>query len=164
MAYEIERRFRIERPPLPFLAGAETWNITQTYCSNGTRVRRIEQNGVSRYILTYKRDVTALTRIEEESEISASDYLTCLRDASADAATLRKTRYRIPWDGHVFEIDLFAELPTVLMEVELKSEDEPFTLPPFVRVIDEVTEDPRWRNAALARALKRTEHRERNQE
>lgn len=161
MAYEIERRFRIEPPSPTSLAGAETWDITQTYCANGVRVRHVRQNGRSRYILTYKRDLTPMTRIEEEREISAPEYLAYLRTACADAATLRKTRYRIPWDGHIFEVDVFEGLAAVLMEVELQREDEPFTFPPFVKVLDEVTEDPHWRNAALARVLKQAEDLER---
>jgi CYTH domain-containing protein len=37
------------------------------------------------------------------------------------------------------------------LEVELESEDETFELPEFVNVIEDVTSDGRYTNAALAR-------------
>ena len=40
-----------------------------------------------------------------------------------------------------------------LMEVELTNEKEEFTLPPFIRVLREVTDDPDYSNYSLARIV-----------
>ena len=40
-----------------------------------------------------------------------------------------------------------------MLEVELQSEEEEFLLPPELRVIREVTGDPRYLNSSLAREL-----------
>ena len=60
----------------------------------------------------------------------------------------------IPFDFHVLEIDLYPFWnDQAVLEVELKSEEEAFLLPPEIRVIREVTEDPRYLNSSLAREL-----------
>ena len=39
------------------------------------------------------------------------------------------------------------------MEIELTVEEEPFDLPPMIKVIREVTEDPHYSNHSLAREI-----------
>ena len=52
------------------------------------------------------------------------------------------------------ELDIFTFWNRqAIMEVELKSEKEEFTLPPFIRVIREVTEDDAFSNHSLAKEV-----------
>ena len=67
---------------------------------------------------------------------------------------MEKTRWCIPFGSHVQEIDLYPFWSDqAVLEVELQSEEEEFLLPPEIRVIREVTGDPRYLNSSLAREL-----------
>ncbi|WP_237217041.1 CYTH domain-containing protein [Falsiroseomonas oryziterrae] len=70
-------------------------------------------------------------------------------------AVLSKTRWEIEHEGHIWTVDEFdapaALKGLVLAEVELDAEEVDPPLPPWVGA--EVTHDPRFTNAALARAL-----------
>ena len=55
---------------------------------------------------------------------------------------------------HLAEIDLYDFWQDrATLELELSAEDEAFTLPPFVRVLRDVTADKRYKNVNLAREL-----------
>ena len=64
---------------------------------------------------------------------------------------IKKIRYRVPHAGHIWEVDEFAgeNAPLVVAEVELDRIDAEVALPSWVGL--EVTYDPRYTNAALAR-------------
>ena len=56
--------------------------------------------------------------------------------------------------GHTLEIDVFPFwTDRAFCEAELSSETEVLELPPWVEVIREVTEDARYNNSSLARAV-----------
>jgi len=62
---------------------------------------------------------------------------------------IEKDRYRLEEGGVVWEIDEFLgeNRGLIIAEVELESEDQPFTKPDWVGV--EVTGDPRYFNSNL---------------
>lgn len=67
---------------------------------------------------------------------------------------LTKIRRKVQFGAHVWDVDEFLDLPQQrigasnwLAEVELKSLDEPFEMPPWVT--EEVTGDARYSNGAL---------------
>jgi adenylate cyclase len=75
--------------------------------------------------------------------------------ALSPLATLAKTRFEVMHDGHLWTVDEF-EAPAalrglMLAEVELDSEEVDPPLPGWLGA--EVTDDPRFSNAALAAAL-----------
>ena len=154
--YEIERKFLILRPDLLNLGAlCKVKEISQTYltASEGSvRVRRTEERGTVSYVECCKRNVTSLRRIEIERELTEEEYNRRLAARDPRRQTIRKTRYCLPYAGHTFEIDIFPFWSRqAIMEVELKSENEEFTFPPFVRVLREVTEDPAYSNHSMAR-------------
>ena len=156
--YEIERKFLILRPDLLNLGTlCRIKEISQTYltASEGSvRVRRTEEKGKVTYIETCKRNVTALRRIEIERELTEDEYERRLAARDPRRQTIRKTRYCLPYAGHVFEIDVFPFWARqAIMEVELKNENEEFTLPPFIKILREVSEDPAYSNHSLAREI-----------
>lgn len=156
--YEIERKFLILRPDLLNLGAlCKVKEISQTYltASEGSiRVRRTEEKGKVTYIESCKRSVTSMRRIEIERELSEEEYNRRLAARDPRRQTIRKTRYCLPYADHVFEIDIFPFWSRqAIMEVELKSENEEFALPPFIKVLREVTEDPAYSNHSMARDI-----------
>lgn len=156
--YEIERKFLILRPDLLNLSTlCKIKEISQTYLvapEGSVRVRRTEERGKVTYIETAKRSVSSLRRLEIERELTEAEYERRLANRDPRRQTIRKTRYCLPYAGHTFEIDVFTFWSRqAIMEVELKDENEEFTLPPFIKVIREVTEDPRYTNHSLARLV-----------
>ncbi len=160
-AYEIERKYLIAYPDKAALAaceGVRIKRITQTYLAAPEgmthRVRAVVENGETRYIETTKRRVNALRAVEEERDLTAAEYEALLDRADPARRPIGKTRYCVPYAGRTAEVDLYdfwQDRATV--EVEMASEEERVTLPPFLRVIREVTEDKRYKNVNLAREL-----------
>lgn len=164
-AREIERVWVLRSmPAVP--PGAEQWTIDQGYLPHADgdsaaagfpegRLRRIERpDGSVTYRHTIKRG-TGLVREEIERAITAEEYA---RWWPATAGRrIEKTRYRIGAASAggvdlVWELDRFHGLPLVMLEVELPDERHAVELPAWARdlVVREVTDDPRYRNAALA--------------
>jgi CYTH domain-containing protein len=158
---EIERKFLIEYPDPVWLErqpGSRRVEIIQTYLlSDGSSTRRVRswtEAGRTVYIRTCKRRLSDRTRVEVEDELTQADYLALLSQADPARHPLEKTRWCIPFDSHVLEIDLYPFWnDQAVLEVELQSEGEEFLLPPEIRVIREITGDPRYLNSSLAREL-----------
>lgn len=156
--FEIERKFLILRPDLLNLASlCRIKDISQTYLTateGSVRVRRLEEHGKVSFVETTKRSLSTMRRIEIERELTEAEYERRLASRDPRRQTIRKTRYCLPYAGHTFEIDIFPFWSRqAIMEVELKNEKETFTLPPFIKVIREVTDDPRYTNYAIAREI-----------
>jgi len=155
--FEIERKFLIEMPDLDYLteSGAAELKMVQTYleCPKGTtaRVRRVEAGDKVKYIYTAKQRISAITCIEDEKEVTEQEYNKLLEREDKNRKPIIKTRYKLPFDNHIFEIDVYPFWQDkAVMEVELEGEDEKFNIPPVIKVIKEVTDDVRYKNFALA--------------
>ena len=89
-----------------------------------------------------------MSRYEWEKEISVEDarelFLLC-RDGIID-----KTRHMVPYEGKIFEVDEFhgENSGLVVAEIEIGSEDEAFSRPPWLG--KKVTGDRRYYNSMLA--------------
>ncbi len=92
--------------------------------------------------------MSAATRSEYEYEIPLADAIEML-DRLSERPLIEKTRYRVPNEGVVWEIDEFEgdNRGLILAEVELKDETQSITLPSWIG--QEVTGDPRYFNANL---------------
>ena len=156
--FEIERKYLIEMPDLTVLKSKalRTVDILQTYLiSDGgeIRIRSLFENGNYKYIKTVKKSVTALRRIETESEISREEYLAFLK-GGAQKRQLRKTRYILPYKNQIFEIDIYPFWnDKAIMEIELEDEDDKIIFPDFIKVLREVSEEKEYRNFALAKQI-----------
>lgn len=160
---EIERKYLIKRPDEAVLSaqpGCVAVKVQQVYLKStvpgvSRRVRRWEENGRVDYRRTEKRRISAVTREETETEISAAEFETRKRDeADPRCRVIDKVRYRIPFEGQLIEIDVFPFWQRqALAEVELEGEEQPVTLPPYLTVIREVTEDGRYTNRAISREI-----------
>lgn len=150
---EIERKFLVEMPDLKALEAmplCRAVEIQQVYKKdeNGKnmRLRKRGANGCFVYIKTQKKRVSKATRIELERRITEQDF----EDGAKGFPVLSKTRYLIVSGGKYFELDVFPFLNEAVLEIELKSEDEGFELPPFLKVVKEVTEENEYRNSVIA--------------
>ena len=157
--YEIERKFLIRYPDVATLErmpNTTKVEIRQTYLrGNPDEEIRLRQRGIDGhycYYQTVKRPAGDGKRIEIERRLTMDQYLSLLMEADPSLHPIRKTRYYLTHRNHVFEIDLYSFWhDQAIMEIELNSPDEEFELPEEIQVIREVTDDPAFKNHALAR-------------
>lgn len=157
--YEIERKYLIARPDEAWLCaqpGCRRARITQTYLLAGDgeerRVRRREEDGACLYVETIKRPVTAVRREEIEREITREEYEALLAQADPACRPIEKTRWMLPCAGLTLEIDVYPFwADRAILEAEIDREDAPIAFPPGLAIIREVTDDPDYKNASLAR-------------
>ncbi len=153
--FEIERKYLIQMPTEEVLKEACRIDMVQTYLTSekGTtaRVRMAKTDDSVIYYHTVKKRLTALTCIEDEVEITEEEYNKLLATKDKNRYPITKTRYKLPYQNHIFEIDIYPFWQDkAVMEVELSSEDEEAQLPPSITVIKEVTDDVSYKNFALA--------------
>ncbi len=156
MALEIERKFLVRDagdtvlPDWKRLAeDPEGTLYLQGYLSRDPdRTVRVRVAG-DKARLTVKGRTTGCTRSEFEYPIPLEDAGRML-DELVLPPVLEKRRYRVPFAGHVWEVDEFEgeNRGLVVAEVELESEEEALLLPAWAG--EEVTGDPRYYNSALS--------------
>ena len=156
--FEIERKFLINMPDIAYLESLPNCtkvNILQTYLMSNpdeeVRVRQRGADGSYAFFKTTKRNITAVKRIENEEQISQDEYVRLLMQADLTKHQIRKTRYCLTYENQYFEIDVYPFWEsTAIIEIELNDEHAEITFPPFIRIIREVTDDPRYKNSSLA--------------
>ena len=156
---EIERKFRLRAAPQVDVLeahGAVPRRLEQVYLESppsGRRVRRIEHaDGRIEHRLTRKQKLRAFAFHEEEERVDPARYESLLLQADPERRPIRKTRHLVQHGSQVLEIDVFDVPPgLVLVEVELQHDDEAVELPGWLGEWREVTDDPVFGNANLAR-------------
>ena len=160
MAFEIERKYLIDRPceqTLRSLDGARYRDIVQTYLvseeGSARRVRKsVYDDGRVTYVETVKRRQSDLSAEEYERTLDEQEYARLLREADQTRTPIEKRRYMIPFGAHLLEIDLYPFWArTAVLEIELASEEEEAALPDFLTVLREVSAEKALKNRALAR-------------
>ena len=158
MAFEIERKYLIEYPDLNILESYPKSDIAQTYLKTNdgmtSRVRKRTSEGVTKYIFTEKKRITDVKCIENERELSAVEYEELLKLADTERRTVIKTRYCVPYNGRVVEVDIYPFWSDrAIAEVEMESENEEVCLPDFIKVIRDVTAEKAYKNASIAKKI-----------
>ena len=161
MAFEIERKFLIEYPDTETLekfSDAKKIEMVQTYLisENGTtsRVRKRISDGEVKYIFTEKLRINDLKCIENEREVTADEYEELLKSADPERKTVYKTRYCLPFEERVVEVDIYPFWnDRAIAEVEMESEDEIVRLPEIIKVIRDVTSEKAYKNASIAKHI-----------
>lgn len=147
MALEIERKFLVSAEKLSEIHLTDGEKISQGYLSTDIEktVRvRIKKN---RGFLCIKTKNVGIVRNEFEYEIPVNDAEELLK--LCEPNILSKIRYKIEFENHVWEVDIYEGklAGLVLAEVEINSADE------FVKIPDwtykEVSDDPRFYNVRL---------------
>ncbi len=155
---EIERKYLLASAPNELPVHSRAFEIEQTYLvalheGEEVRVRRRTSQGNSVYTHTTKRPLEAGQRVEIERQVNGREYLTLLEQRDPSRRPLHKQRRCFLWEKQYFELDLFRapREGLALLEVELDHLDQSVTLPPFLEVVREVTNEPEFSNNDLAR-------------
>ena len=149
MGLEIERKF---------LVRGESWresvthqvSIKQGYLTNEIRlVTRVRISG-NQAFLTLKGATDGIRRSEFEYEIPLADAQAMLASLS-DGSVIEKTRFFVPIENHMWEIDIFDgdNAGLIVAEIELRDEAENFVKPDWLG--EEISTDARYFNANLIR-------------
>lgn len=146
MGIEIERKFLVQ---------GEGWRQLGTgtrYCqgylvNTVDRTVRVRVAGDQGY-LTIKGNSDGIQRSEYEYAIPLADANELL-NTLCQGPLIEKTRYRIPWQDVVWEVDEFSgdNQGLIVAEVELKDSNQALDLPEWIG--QEVSDDPRYFNASL---------------
>lgn len=148
---EIERKYLVRQLP-EALETFEHVDMEQGYLNQSPTVR-IRKAGDFFY-LTVKEKAqiasTAIHNLEEEFALSQDAYLH-LR-LKCDGHFVCKRRYRIPFGQYMIELDVFSgqHQGLILAEVEFPNTAEADAFVPPAWFGEDVSQDPRYRNVALA--------------
>lgn len=145
---EIERKFLVRGEYKSFATSAE--RIRQGYLNQaGGRTVRVRTRADKAYLTIKGPSIDGgLSRFEWEMEIPMDDALDLLK--LSVSPVIDKTRYLVPFEGHIFEVDEFYgdNEGLTMAEVELGAVDEEFSKPSWLG--EEVTGDRRYYNSNLA--------------
>ena len=146
MAIEIERKFLVADDSWRGLGPGSRYRqgYLSTEPGRTVRVRVADGKGY----LTIKGKTVNATRAEYEYVIPLQDAAAIL-DELCERPLIEKTRYRIDYQGLLWEVDEFEgeNAGLVIAEVELAVADQAVALPAWIG--EEVTADPRYYNASL---------------
>ena len=150
---EIERKWLVDINNIPYnLSDYEHFDIEQAYISFSPTIR-IRKINDSEFILTIKSASknNGLSRQEYEINISRQEYDNLLDKKQGNV--LYKTRYKVPCNGYVYEIDIFHNQYEGLcyMEVEFETIEEAKAYVKPDWALQELTGSHTYTNAALAR-------------
>lgn len=158
---EIERKYKIRPPKFSHLPAYRVTDIEQMYLCHPdereqVRIRRRSQGERSTYYLTTKKFLEAGVRQEVERQISWREYLDFMAQRDPARGIICKKRYCFLWRGQYFELDMFENVEGIrwILEVELTESQEEVMLPPFIDVIEEVTNDEAYSNRNFALRVK----------
>ena len=153
---EIERKWLIDVNRIPYdLSKYESWEIEQAYISFNPTIRIRKISNLNSFVLTMKSPSKdkGLSREEYEMSITNDQYINLLN--KIEGIVLKKTRYRIPYENKLIELDLFHDcyegLGYIEIEFKTKEEAKAFIKPEWV--LKELTSDSRYSNAALANKI-----------
>jgi CYTH domain-containing protein len=146
MGIEIERKYLVKGTSWKQAVTGQFYQ--QGYLSSHPdRTVRVRTGG-DRGFITIKGKASGASRREYEYVIPYSDAVEMLTQL-CEGPIIEKFRYKIPYEGLVWEVDEFQgeNLGLVIAEVELASEDQAILLPPWID--REVTGDEKYYNANL---------------
>ena len=139
MHNEIERKFLFDGDIMTLvniMIHAESVDIEDYYFNEYTRYRWIDDKcwvGI--------KSAGDLVRTEEECMLAVTP------DKEEYLPRLRKKRFKVFYEGHTFEINVYKDIILATVEVELERADEEVILPPWCGV--EVTNNEKYKNYTL---------------
>jgi adenylate cyclase len=147
MATETERKFLVKGEFLHM--AAREIKIIQSYLSiDPAKTIRLRIADEKAYLTIKGRPgKNSITRNEWELQVPVKDAEEMMQICLP--GRIIKTRYLIPYERHVFEVDVFHEKNEglIIAEIELISDDEQFAKPDWLG--EEVTGNPQYYNANL---------------
>ena len=131
---------------------ARRCDIVQTYLEGDEnverRLRKTTMNGVSRYNYTVYSILEDGTKVKVSDEaISRKLYEKLLEFQDNNLNSISKTRYYFPWKGEYFSLDIMDGYG--ILEVNVVRDD--ILLPPFLNVLENVSNNPDFQNKNIAK-------------
>ena len=156
---ELDKKYLIEYPNLKELENmnnCEKIEIIQTYLMGNKdeeiRIRQRGKEGNYIYYKTVRKKISDTEILEVEKRLTKEEYLNLLMNADPDYRQIRKTRYCLMYNKTYYEIDIYPFWKDkALVEVEVQKTAKKVTLPPFLKVIKEVTGDENYKIYSLAK-------------
>ena len=129
---EIERKYLVQASSLPDLNQFIKKRIVQGYLQSDTETTIRVRLSDDIAFLTIKGKSKNLSRQEFEYEIPTEHALELMK--LCGDKVVAKTRYLIPYEGKMWELDIFKEKldGLLLAEIELQSETEAFEIPEWI--------------------------------
>jgi CYTH domain-containing protein len=131
--------------------------ITQTYLvaepGSEVRLRRREWSGGKVVnVHSSKKRLSETEVIETERQVDNNLYEQMLQQADPYRVTIHKKRQSFIWKGQFFQIDTFMQPDNHLVMMETKgiTASETVNFPPFVKVLEDVTGNPKYLNYNIA--------------
>lgn len=146
MAYEIEHKYLVINNSFKEMASGFV-DIKQGYLSRDpdriVRVRTMGEKG----FLTVKSRNHGAKRLEFEYGIPVGDAREML--GLCLPGIVEKTRYFVPYEGLIWEIDVFhgSQNGVIVAEVEIPDDGHTYAIPPFIGA--DITGDPAYYNSNL---------------
>lgn len=145
---EIERKYLVKSSGYRQVATSRkhlVQGFLNTHPDRTVRVRIVE--GAGYLTIKGRSNKSGTSRFEWEHPLSLEDARNLL--ALCETPLMEKYRYRVPFGGHIFEVDEFrgANLGLIVAEVELLTEDEKVLKPDWLGT--EVTGINRYYNSQL---------------
>lgn len=155
--FETERKFLTEFPIDFSLANIVSKSeIEQIYLKDSetrknTRIRKRVYESKEEYTLTSKIHITNMTRLENEKNISKSEYENLKKEADLNLHTIYKIRYVIEYKEQLFELDVYDFWENyAVLEIEMQNEHTKIEFPEYIKIICELTDDKSFTNHSIA--------------
>lgn len=147
MPTEIERKYLVTGDSWRQDAGAGVAIVQGYLGSNEKSSIRIRIDGESAH-LNIKSRTIGIRRSEFDYPIPV-DEATELLQKLCDQPLIKKNRYPVQYQGHLWEVDVFAgdNAGLIVAEIELSAPEQSFKLPAWAG--REVSDDPRYYNTCL---------------
>ncbi|MCR5394981.1 MAG: AAA family ATPase [Bacteroidales bacterium] len=151
---EVERKYIVEvTAPLPDCTESD---ILQTYLTGEPgceiRLRRRSTNGNIVNIHTTRKSISPTEELVTERQVSNALYESLLQQADPYRRTLHKRRNSFIYQGQFFELDSYLDDLSGLVILETKgiASHADLKLPPFLRIVRDITGDVSYYNPTLA--------------
>lgn len=154
---ETERKFLVD--VVGDIPNSCEMEIFQTYLTpvNGEEQRIRKRGKGDNYVcfLTTKKTISSSQRIEIEEIISSSEYAKLEALANPEKKTIHKMRRCFVWNNRYYELDTFVDpvLRHSILEIEDVDMTDKIDFPPFLKLIEEVTENHDYYNSNIARRV-----------
>lgn len=130
-------------------------HITQDYLeSNETtekRLRKIKMQGVTTYNYTVFKTLQDGRKVKVSDEaISEKLYKKLLEFKSDKKHTIEKERFYFPYEDEYFTLDIIGDI--AVLEINI-GENEKVKIPDFLEAIEDVTDNPNYKNQNIAKNL-----------
>jgi len=110
------------------------------------------KNKKTYFDINQKKPVGSIANKEKEKKISEEEYKKYLKHKDPTKNFVNKTRIVFKYKNQVFELDIFKDKlgGLAILEIELDDKKEKVDLPPYLKIIKDVSKDEKFNNFNLS--------------